>query len=173
MFSLLVNTGYIFLLCHLCCLTGVVPHFCPASQMEQHPVEAEQKEELKEEIELLTSDEQIALIIPSEPAKEASTAAQTLTVPLNGTNEPKLGSNLSHNSIIPETETHDAVIIPVTNHSDTGVSFFENSSHPDSPLLLSSNEIKAEPELDDDAKYDMICYDAAGEKRCNLGHSWC
>uniref|UniRef100_UPI003AAD239A uncharacterized protein n=1 Tax=Centroberyx gerrardi TaxID=166262 RepID=UPI003AAD239A len=157
--------------------SGVVLHVSPASQkaqVELHPINQEQKED----IELIPSDEQTAVIISSDPPKEldceASIRAQSLTIPCltpKGTKGRHLATSNLHNPRTPKAETHNAVL-PVSNHvnSTVRVSISENSSHPDSHLFLASNEIKVEPELNEDAVHTTnYFYDAAGTSATSSG----
>ncbi|XP_078147055.1 uncharacterized protein LOC139909040 [Centroberyx gerrardi] len=157
--------------------SGVVLHVSPASQkaqVELHPINQEQKED----IELIPSDEQTAVIISSDPPKEldceASIRAQSLTIPCltpKGTKGRHLATSNLHNPRTPKAETHNAVL-PVSNHvnSTVRVSISENSSHPDSHLFLASNEIKVEPELNEDAVHTTnYFYNAAGTSATSSG----
>lgn len=160
------------------CLAGIVPHNSLASHQAEvglDPREQEQKEELKEDMELISSNEHSAEICPSNPYDnldcEVPITVQSLPSPClspKDTTEPYLDDENLHNL---KREAERAVSTPFSSdvNSIITVTISDNSSHPDSHLPFTSNEIKSEPKLEEDAHTTNYFYDAAGTSTTSLG----
>lgn len=129
----------------LCCLSGIPPQISPASQLvevELHPLEQKQKEELEEDIKLIPSDKDIAVICPSDPYEDLDCEA-SVTPLATPCLSPKCTTGLQvdedylHDSKTLKTEAVNRLSMPI---SKIAVTIAENN-----------NKMKVEPTSDEDA----------------------
>lgn len=147
------------------------------AQVELCTIKLEQDEPLGEDIEIITSDDEIAVIAsPKVLACEASIRVQSPTIPPLSpkTCTYNIGNGHLDNPRTLKTEPHDAAMTPVSNHVNSTHTVsnltFENGSQPASHPLLIQDEIKTESQLEVYATHTTKhFYDAAGTSGASLG----
>lgn len=154
------------MLCRLCCRAGVVPHASPAARQadaaDLRLTEQKQKEELDEDIELIPSDKDVAVICPSYSFEDldceaAITALATPCLSPGATTGPHLGGAHLNDPRTLKTETDNGLSAPISNHTD-----------PTAAATISENDhkMKVEPTSDEDGTHYL--YDDAGTSATSL-----
>lgn len=163
---------FVFFVVHcLCCLSEIVPQISLATQ--QTKVEQKQKEELEQAIELIPSDKDAALVGPQDSFEDTD-----CEMPIASVSTPCLSTSAmtedlgGENTRSLKTETDKRCSTTFSNPVDPIIAVKINENNSD--LHFTSNNMKAEPISDEDARhntnhfYDNAATSSTSSSKLNL-----
>ncbi|XP_029977422.1 zinc finger protein 717-like [Sphaeramia orbicularis] len=130
------------------CNDEIVPHMSPTS-LQAEPELQQKQDELEEDIELISSNEDVDVICASDPYEDLE-CEETFTSLAASCLTPKAATGVHDGNIIGNFKSHKADMNKalVSNYAD---SIAVKISKSDSDLLFTSNKMKVEPTSDEDA----------------------